>query len=160
VIFVAAGTTSFDNLVRAMDELTPHLPDEVIMQIGPGKYIPYHAQYFRFAPSLMSYYNAARVIVAHGGLGITMEVLHLGKPLVSVEDPNQPDRHQRDILTMMEREGHLIWCRDLCHLPLAIEQAQTQLKPYTPPECKIHLIIEAYLHQGKTEMKNVVNERM
>jgi beta-1,4-N-acetylglucosaminyltransferase len=147
VIFVAAGTTSFDNLIRAMDELAPHLPDEVIMQIGPGQYTPQHVQYFRFAPSLMPYYNSARLIVAHGGLGITMEVLHLGKPLVSVEDPNQPDRHQQDILTMMERGGHLIWCRDLANLPLALEQAQTQLKPYTPPKCEIHLVIADYLRQ-------------
>lgn len=147
MIFVAAGTTAFDDLIQAMDELAPTLSEDVVMQIGLGQYIPKHGEYFRFAPSLSPYYEKARIIVAHGGLGITMEVLHLGKPLVSLEDPFQPDRHQRDILTVMERQQHLIWCRHLPDLPRALEQAQIQLKPYTPPRCEIHRVISDYLGQ-------------
>ena len=155
MIFVAAGTTAFDELIRAMDELAPSMADEVVMQIGRGKYIPQYGDYFRFAPSLLPYYNAAAVVVAHGGLGITMELLHLGKPLVSVEDPSQPDRHQREILTVMEREQHLIWCRDLCDLAISLERAQTQLKRYTPPKCEIHLKIANFLGQSKLQQPSL-----
>ena len=128
------------------------LPDEYEMpltKIGRSKYIPVHCEYFRFVPSLAPYYERASLVVSHGGLGIVTEVLERGRPLVAVEDPNQPDRHQREILCVWEQEGHLIWCKDLQALPEAIEQAKTQLRPYAKPECQIHTIIAEFLDSLK-----------
>jgi beta-1,4-N-acetylglucosaminyltransferase len=145
VIFVAIGTTDFDALIQAMDNLSLSLPEEVVMQIGRSKYMPKHCEYFRFVPSLVPYYERASLVVSHGGLGIVTEVMEYGRPLVTVEDPNQPDCHQREILDMWEREGHLIWCKDLKELPEAMERAKTQLRPYTAPECWIHAIVAGFL---------------
>jgi hypothetical protein len=100
VIFVTIGTTDFDALTQTMDNLSLDLPEKVVVQIGKGKYIPEHCEYFRFAPSLDPYYERASLVVSHGGLGIITEVLERGLPLVAVEDPNQPDRHQRDLLSV------------------------------------------------------------
>ena len=83
--------------------------------------------------------------MSHGGLGIVTEVLEYGLPLIAVEDPNQPDRHQREILSVWEQEGHLIWCRDLEKLLQMMEQAQTRLRPYAVPECRIHTIVAEFL---------------
>lgn len=145
MIFVAVGTTDFDALIQAMDNLSSSLPEKVVMQIGRGKYLPEHCEYFRFVPSLTPYYERASLIVSHGGQGIVTEVLKRGLPLVAVEDPSQPDRHQREILSVREREGHLIWCKDLQELPEAMERARTQLRPYTAPECWIHTIVAEFL---------------
>jgi UDP-N-acetylglucosamine transferase subunit ALG13 len=145
VIFVAIGTTDFDALIQAMDNLSLSLSEKVVMQIGRSKYVPEHCEYFRFAPSLTPYYERASLIVSHGGQGIVTEVLKCGLPLVAVEDPSQPDRHQREILSVREQEGHLIWCKDLQELPQAMERAKTQLRPYTAPECWIHTIVAGFL---------------
>jgi UDP-N-acetylglucosamine transferase subunit ALG13 len=146
MIFVAVGTTDFDALLQSMDELTSSLPEKVIMQIGRGKYVPKHCEYFRFAPSLTPYYEQASLVVSHGGLGIVTEVMTLGLPLIAVEDPAQPDRHQRQILCVWEKERHLIWCKDLHKLPQAINHAkEREFEPYTPPQTWIHTVISGFL---------------
>jgi beta-1,4-N-acetylglucosaminyltransferase len=133
-------------LVKAMDELSLSLSEEVVIQTGRSKYVPQNCHHFRFMPSLTPYYERASLAVTHGGLGIITEVMKFGRPLVAVEDPEQPDRHQRQILEVWERDGHLIWCRDLGQLPQAIEQARTyQFTPYVLPECQIHTIIAEFL---------------
>lgn len=148
MIFVAVGTTAFNALVKAMDELSQNLSEEVVIQIGGGVE-PQHCEYFRFAPSLTPYYERASVVVSHGGVGITTEVLQHGRPLVAVEDVTQPERHQREILDALAQEGYLIWCEELQKLPEAIEQAKTQLKPYVKPECQIHTIVAEFLDNLK-----------
>jgi UDP-N-acetylglucosamine transferase subunit ALG13 len=145
MIFVAAGTTGFNALVKAMDELSQSLSERVVIQIGQGSYEPQHCEYFRFAPSLTPYYERASVVISHGGVGIMTEVLQHGRPLVAVEDVSQPERHQREILDALAQEGHLIWCKDLRKLSEAIELAKTQLKPYVTPECQIHTIVAEFL---------------
>ncbi len=156
MIFVAIGTTDFDALVRAMDELSLRLPEKVVMQIGRSKYTPRHGESFRFAPSLDVYYDQAALVVSHGGLGIVTEVMKLGRPLIAVEDPHQPDRHQRDILSVWEQEKHLLWCKELSELEALIERARHQtFEPYRPPECRIHTLIAQYLHRLEQERVQV-----
>jgi|YNPNPStandDraft_1061719.scaffolds.fasta_scaffold138122_2 UDP-N-acetylglucosamine transferase subunit ALG13 len=146
MVFVTVGTTEFDALVQAMDAWAADHGERVVVQIGHGTYVPRHAEHFRFAPTLIPYYNEADLVVAHGGLGTTMEVLHLGKPLVSVSNPDRYDRHQEDLLEALEAAGHLLWCRDLQRLPEAIAEARGRaFTPYTPPPCRIHEVIAAYL---------------
>jgi UDP-N-acetylglucosamine transferase subunit ALG13 len=149
-IFVTVGTTDFDTLVQSVDSLAPSLALKGVMQIGHGRYIPAHLPYFRFAPTLEPYYGQASLVIAHGGLAITMEVLKLGLPLVSVNNPDRYDNHQEDLLFKMAEEGYLIWCRQLSDLRQAIEMAQNQpLRRYEVPECKIHLVINEFLNSRR-----------
>lgn len=146
MIFVTVGTTEFDALIQAMDALIPQLGGAVLMQIGHGTYEPRHGEFFRFAPSLRPYYERADLVVAHGGFGTTMEVLHLGKRLVSVSNPDRYDRHQEDLLGVLDEAGHLLWCRELDDLGRAIAEArQRDFVPYEPPPCRIHQVIADYL---------------
>lgn len=146
MIFVAIGTTFFSALVQVMDELSSSLPEDVVMQIGRSAYVPRHCEHFRFVPSLVPYYERASLVVAHGGLGIVTEVMNYGRPLVAVEDPDQPDRHQREILGEWERAGYLVWCKDMGQLPEAIKQAMSQkFRPYRAPECRVHTIVADFL---------------
>lgn len=148
MILVAIGTTDFDALLRAMDDLCPTLAEPVVMQIGRSAFVPRHAEHFRFAPSLAPYYEQAALVVSHGGLGIVTEVIRRGRPLVAVEDSAQPDRHQQEILEVWAECGHLLWCRDLVQLPDLISQARARrFTPYQPPECRIHLVVAEHLRQ-------------
>lgn len=145
--FVTVGSTDFDALITAVDALAPSLNIcQGVMQIGHGHYLPRHLTYFRFAPTLDPYYERAALVIAHGGLGITMEVLQRGIPLVSVSNLDRYDNHQDDLLQAMEDEGYLIWCRRLEDLETAIKTARsTTFRPYVQPECQIHEVICSFL---------------
>lgn len=148
MILVAVGTTDFDALLRAVDEVSPSLTEEVVLQTGRSRYEPEHCESFRFVPSLAPFYERASVVIAHGGLGIVTEVLRSGRPLIAVEDPDQPGRHQREVLSEWEREGYLIWCKDLKALPESLAQARVRrFKPYAAPQCQIHLRIAEFLSE-------------
>jgi UDP-N-acetylglucosamine transferase subunit ALG13 len=148
-VFVTVGSTDFDALVQAADEAIPACNVDGIIQIGSGRYTPVKVPHFRFASSLVPYYDQATVVVAHGGVGTTMEVLRRGLPLVSLSNPDRYDNHQDDLLSALSEEGHLIWCQELDQLKQAIELAQTTvLHPYHPPECKIHLVINEFLKKN------------
>jgi UDP-N-acetylglucosamine transferase subunit ALG13 len=145
-VFVTVGSTDFDALIQAVDRLAPSLWIHGEMQIGHGQYLPVNMPYFRFAPSLDAYYERATLVVAHGGLGTTMEVLRRGLPLVSVSNPDRYDNHQEDLLASLSEMGYLVWCRHLDELGQAIEIAQTRpLERYQSPECEIHLVINQFL---------------
>ena len=80
MIFVTVGAGDFNALIQAMDELAPRLAaagEKVLLQIGHGAYVPQHAEYFRFAPSLEPYFDQADVIVSHGGI---LSLIHISEP--------------------------------------------------------------------------------
>jgi UDP-N-acetylglucosamine transferase subunit ALG13 len=152
-VFVTVGSTDFDALVQAADRLALSLDAAGEIQIGHGRYIPTHWPYFRFAPSLDQHYERADLVIAHGGLGTTIEVLARGLPLVSVSNPDRYDNHQDDILGAMAEEGYLVWCRQLDQLEHAVETALAAaangaLKRYEPSTCEIHMVINDYLLSG------------
>lgn len=142
MIFVAVGTTSYDELVEAIDKIAPNLNEEVIIQAGNHKYIPKNCNYFSFDDDLFKYYNKASIVVAHGGAGVTFEVLKLGKKLISIDNPHVLDGHQRDLLKKLSHEGYLIWCKDLNKIENYIKDAMNlEIKAYVRPECEIGKII-------------------
>lgn len=146
MIFVTVGTTDFDALVAEMDRIAPSLGEEVVAQIGRGRYEPANLRWFRTAPSLEPYYRQADLVVSHGGLGTVIEVASVGKPLVALSNPDRYDRHQDDLLGYMERQGHLLWCRDLARLEADVRRARTMaFRPYVAPPTRIHEVIREYL---------------
>jgi beta-1,4-N-acetylglucosaminyltransferase len=149
VIFVSVGSGDFDPLVRAMDAICEHRSDlHVIMQIGLGQYEPRCCEFFRFASSLASYYDRADLIIAHGGVGVTLEVLSRRIPLIGVDNPDRPDHHQEDLLSHLSEQGHLVWCRDLGRLERTIDSmAERTLVPWTPDPCTVHHHVEEFLQQ-------------
>ena len=139
MIFVAVGTTDFDSLIQEMDRLASRLPQQVVMQIGNGQYVPKNGQHFRFAPSLDPYYDQASIVVSHGGLGIINEALLRGKKLIGVENSSVHGRHQADLLAKLSRDGYLVWCQDVDQLSEALGCArQLEFPPYVAPGCEIH----------------------
>lgn len=149
-IFVTVGSTDFDLLIQAIDRLAQSICIKGVMQIGHGKYKPQNLPYFRFVPSLDPYYKKASIAIAHGGLATTMEILKRGLPLISVCNSDRYDNHQMDLLYTMEKEGYLIWCKQLKNLNISIEMALNQkLRRYNAPECEIHKYIIEFLDRKK-----------
>ena len=149
-LFVTVGSTDFDNLIKAVDELIPNLNYQGIFQIGEGQYIPKNFPYFRFSYSLKAFYEKASLAIAHGGLATTIEILTFGIPLISVSNPDRYDNHQNDLLETMEKLGHLVWCRNLNDLQKYIDLAvKKTFVSYKSPECKIHLVINNFLKDPK-----------
>ena len=146
MIFVATGTTGFDALAERMDRLAPALDETVVIQLGNGYYIPQRTEYFRFAPSLKPYYKQASLVIAHGGMGICLEVLDWGKPLIALDNPDRFDQHQQDMLRVLAAQNYLIWCQDLNDLPEALERGRHhKFKKYVASRCEIHRVIREFL---------------
>jgi UDP-N-acetylglucosamine transferase subunit ALG13 len=142
MIFATVGSTYFSELVEAIDKIAPKLNEEVIIQIGNQKYVPRNCKYFTFDEDLLKYFKEANIIIAHGGAGITFEVLNLHKKLISVENPHVLDGHQKDLLGKLSQEGYLIWCKELDKIENCIEDAmKMNIKRYLKPECQIGNLI-------------------
>ncbi len=76
---------AFDRLVRAVDAWAgQRRRSDVFAQIGPSRYRPQHAAWARFLdpPEFRARAAAARVIVAHAGMGSILTALTLGKPIL------------------------------------------------------------------------------
>jgi beta-1,4-N-acetylglucosaminyltransferase len=160
MILVATGTTGFDALVCEMDRLAPALAQPVVMQIGDGRYVPQQCDYFRLAPSLQPYYQQATLVVAHGGMGICLEVLEAGKPLIALSNPDRYDQHQDDLLRTLEAQTYLIWCREVAGLEQALVRApQVTFRPYQRPECTVHLRIRELLNQRRDAAAGALRRR-
>ena len=146
MIFATVGTTQFDELVETIDKIAPELDEEVVLQVGNSNYLPKNCKYFTFDSDLIKYYNRADIIIAHGGAGITFEVLNLGKKLISVENPHVLEGHQGDLLEKLSQEGYLIWCKDLNNMENCIKAARkAEMKEYVRPECEIGKMIAEWL---------------
>lgn len=147
MIFVTVGTTRFDELVEAIDRLAPGLGEEVVAQIGNSQYLPRNCKYFSFTNDLFKYYEKASIVVAHGGAGITFEVLNLGKKLISLENPHVLDGHQGDLLRRLHQDGYLVLCEDLNKIENCIKEIyKTEMNKYVIPECRIGEMIVEYLN--------------
>ena len=149
MIFVSVGSGNFDPLIQALDRICVRRQDlNVLIQIGFGTYEPQHAPFFRFAPTLEPFYDRADMVIAHGGVGVTMEVLRRGLPLIGVDNPDRPDRHQIDILSYLSEGGYLVWCHDLSQLEATIDSmAERKLRRWQPDPCTIHVIVDEFLQQ-------------
>ncbi|CAN4090887.1 unnamed protein product [Withania somnifera] len=95
VVFVTAGTTCFDALVRAVD--TPEVKSElfkkgytnILIQIGRGSYIPTKSTAGN-GSTVLEYFTFS-------GSGSIFETLRLGKPLIVVVNEDLMDNHQSEL---------------------------------------------------------------
>ena len=146
MIFATVGTTQFDELVEAMDKIAPKLNEDVVVQIGNHKYVPKNCKYFSFDDDLLKYFEKADIVIAHGGAGITFEVLNLCKKLISIENPHTLGGHQSDLLRKLSQAGYLVWCKDLNKIENCIKDVKKmKIKKYVRPECGIGKMIVWWL---------------
>ena len=145
MIFVTVGTSlPHDHLIETIDSLVGQgeIADEVIAQRGAGQYIPKHIKSFRFKKGLEEYLSQAEVVISNCGAGTIMENVTKGNRLVVIQNPDITGGHEWELVTKMEKGGHLIWCKGLGHLKESIEQARTMdFTVFTPERMDLRAVL-------------------
>jgi len=140
MIFVTVGTTAFEGLIRAADELG--VVEEVVVQKADGGYSPSNCEYFDYSDQFDQYIEAAEIVVTHGGAGTLLQLIGGGKRVVGVANDERDDLHQSDLLGKLSDDGYIIWCRDLARLAESIQEARGyRFAEYTKPQCDIAMQI-------------------
>jgi len=107
MIFVTVGTQlPFPRLVKAMDSFSSLINEEVVAQVGPDRssYSNLKIKYHLSPKEFDSYFNLARVIVAHAGIGTVLTAKKCRKPLVLVPRRFTLGEHRNDHQLATARE--------------------------------------------------------
>jgi len=130
VILLTVGMQlGFDRLIRAIDELAPHLPMPVLAQTGMGAYTPHHMEVRpRIAPvEFDALARDAALIVSHAGIGTVLTARRLGKPIVLFPRRAALGEHRNDhqVATARQLQGRpgILLAFEEAELPPSIESA-------------------------------------
>ncbi len=140
MIYVTLGTMflDFSRLVHAVDAVAAETGEQVVVQLGMSKTIPAHCAWFRFKPAgeLLEWQRHARVIVAHGGIGATLDALRARRPLIVAPRRKQygehMNDHQVDIAQAVARRGWGRMLLDMAELPGAVADPPAVPAHYRP----------------------------
>ncbi len=124
MIFVTVGTTHFDALIRAVDDLVGSgtLPGPVVFQIGSGQYEPVNGAFFRFKPSIDQELAEADLVVTHGGATV-FSLLAQRKRFVAVANTSLDGNHQARFLAFLGARSSMIWTDAPDELGVCVEKA-------------------------------------
>ena len=103
MIFASVGTQlPFPRLIDALEALAPDLGEEIMAQTGPlGPEDAARWPHLKLEPSLIperfeALFTAARVVVAHAGIGTILSAKRFGKPLVILPRRHALGEHRND----------------------------------------------------------------
>lgn len=121
MIFATTGTQlPFPRLIGALDALAPGLSEPVIAQIGPDRGVYSNLECYASldAEAFEARFSAARLVVAHAGIGSILSAKRHGKPIVIVPRRHDLGEHRNDhqVATareLQDRQGlHVAWDTD------------------------------------------------
>ena len=107
MIFATTGTQlPFPRLVAALDALAPTLSEPVIAQIGPDPAAyPNLETHATLPPARFDeMFAAARVVIAHAGIGTILSARRHGRPLILVPRRFERGEHRNDHQLATARE--------------------------------------------------------
>lgn len=155
MIFLTVGSwyRGFDRLVSAVDALkeTGEISDDVIAQIGPGKYEPKHLSSMDFCSpdEFKRLVNEARFVIGHAGLGTIAVAIRQRKPIIVV--PRKPslgeisDDHQFLTAEQLEAEGKILVAREIEELPARLQEAESFVPVASTGSQDICRAVEAFI---------------
>ena len=156
MVFVTIGSTNADTIIREIDEVAPHFCQSTTVQIGSGRYKPKNCRFFRFAPSLKPYYEAATVVIGHGGVGTVFELLRMHVPFIGVNNPELRDLHQLELLNYLSRRRYILLWENNVDLPSLVRSAQAfKFREYIEPPFTMLNNIDNFLVKRKSEILSV-----
>ncbi|KAK4771591.1 hypothetical protein SAY87_032123 [Trapa incisa] len=147
VVFVTVGTTSFDALVRVVDQqefkqvLLGKGYTHLLIQMGRGTYIPAKwegeagslvVDYFTFSSSIADHLRSASLVISHAGSGSIFETLKLRKPLIVVVNEDLMDNHQAELAEELAERKHLYCARPQTLHKTISDMNLESLLPYHP----------------------------
>eukprot|EP01103_Thecamoeba_quadrilineata_P013823 TRINITY_DN3953_c0_g1_i2.p1 TRINITY_DN3953_c0_g1~~TRINITY_DN3953_c0_g1_i2.p1 ORF type:complete len:255 (+),score=36.53 TRINITY_DN3953_c0_g1_i2:468-1232(+) len=149
-VLITVGSTSFDQLIEAVDskEFVSWFKKRgfagLHIQKGRGKYElklvlselkDYDVQVFEYKNSLNEEITRASLIIGHAGAGTILDTLEAGKPLFVVPNSSLMNNHQAELAEELN-EGHYLWCSHISHLIQELEKitCDSRLKEFPASE--------------------------
>lgn len=109
-IFATVGTTRFDTLVKACDELAKFAEYEILVQHANPDLVLNYARGQVFFDNIAEAYSAADVVITHAGAGSVYCLLEMGKTIIVVPNFERIDKHQSDIARYVEENEYALVC--------------------------------------------------
>ncbi|MEZ8816957.1 PssE/Cps14G family polysaccharide biosynthesis glycosyltransferase [Vibrio cyclitrophicus] len=132
-IFVTVGTTEFDELIKAVDELKLSEKYKIVAQVSPAS--KYNAKYintFEFVDDIDSYMASFDLIITHAGAGSVYNLLEKGKRLLVVPNTERYDKHQIELAEYILHNNYAQVCLDINDLSKSIIQVLSEtFTPYS-----------------------------
>ncbi|RBM46827.1 glycosyltransferase [Vibrio tarriae] len=114
-ILVTVGTSSFDNLLMAIDSIS--LDGFYFdVQTGSSSYNVINHNSFKWANKLSDLYIDYDLVITHAGAGTIYNLLERGVRFISVPNLERVDKHQDDICKFIEKNNYALVCYNLCDL--------------------------------------------
>lgn len=147
MIFVTVGTDlPFDRMMKVVDRWAKENDRrDVFAQIGEGGWEPEFIPFARFLDPVefKERFQAARVIVAHAGMGTILSALHYGKPILVMPKRaslgEQRNEHQLATARRMMELGKIDVAFDEEELRARLDRvdeltSRWRISPYAGPE--------------------------
>lgn len=99
MIFVTVGTQiAFDRMVAVVDEWAGETGEEVFAQVGPsiGTFAHLRCAEFLKPAEFDHYFNEAKLVIAHAGMGSILSALSFGKPIIIMPRKAALGEHRND----------------------------------------------------------------
>jgi beta-1,4-N-acetylglucosaminyltransferase len=159
VIYVTLGTMflGFHRLVRAADAIAADTDEQVVVQCDQAVAPPRYAAWFRCLPhgAVLELQRHARVVVAHAGIGATLDALHTGRPLILVPRLKRygehMNDHQLDIAEAVARRGWGRAVRDVADLKALCTAPPAPPRSYTPARAPLLEAVRAMVDRVAAE---------
>ncbi len=150
-IFVTTGSVlEFDELIKQLDKINLNKQYNLTAQIGKGKYIPKHLNYFKYSKDLNKYFDWADIVITHTGAGTLFELLEKNKKIICISNPKATDNHE--LAEKFAKEKHLIFLKgkDISTLEKSIQSTiiNKEIKKYKPIKSTIGKEILKYITRG------------
>jgi len=144
LIFVTVGNDfrDFSRLIKKVDEITPHLPHEIVIQRGYSRYRPQNTKHFDFVPidTAMEYIKMSELVISHAGIGTIILCKEYGIPIIILPRRKKygehMNDHQMEIAKILEekREGNIHVIYEGGQLEEKIKEVLKNKEKYTPIE--------------------------
>ncbi|MBR2793507.1 MAG: hypothetical protein IKE16_02580 [Solobacterium sp.] len=159
MIFVTLGTNDkpFDRLITAVEKAVEAgtITERVVVQSGFTKYESKRIEIFPYIDrnQFADYMNQADLIVTHGGAGTIFTALSLGKKILGAarrkDLGEHVNDHQTQLLEAFEKDGYLIYMKDLGDITPYLEQAKTfEPRPYVSSRDDMVNLIETWIDKN------------
>ena len=142
MILVTLGTQdkSFDRLLKQIDKdiENGNIKDKVIVQAGYTKYESNNMEIFDYVSQekLNEYITECDFMITHAGVGSILNGLELNKKIIVVarlsKYKEQHNDHQIQIAEEFEKEGYVLYAKDINDLVKYIKQ----IKDFKPKKLK------------------------
>lgn len=119
-IFVTVGTTPFDRLIVAIDQIKKK-QHEIIIQTANSKVEINNHQHFKWVDNINYYFNWADIVICHAGAGTVYTLLEMKKPIIVAPNFDRTDKHQKEISNYIKNNNYGFVCYDLRQLDKQIE---------------------------------------